>query len=178
MGATKRPLTTNDMPHGAGGNMEHTWKAYELTVIRTWSEKVGPRIESPQSAVNYFKDVAQDYTQESLWVLSVDGRNNMIGVTQVFKGTATGTSVSIADLLRPALLTGAVGFIMVHNHPSGDSEPSDQDINLTEEVLRACGYHDLTLLDHLVIGDNQFASIRSQKPNIWAALSKEDSHGF
>ena len=158
--------------------MEHTWKAYELTVIRTWSEKVGPRIESPQSAVNYFKDVAQDYTQESLWVLSVDGRNNMIGVTQVFKGTATGTSVSIADLLRPALLTGAVGFIMVHNHPSGDSEPSDQDINLTEEVLRACGYHDLTLLDHLVIGDNQFASIRSQKPNIWAALSKEDSHGF
>ncbi|NBW18346.1 MAG: hypothetical protein EBR82_61265 [Caulobacteraceae bacterium] len=115
MKAIKLPSKFSDMPHGAGGNMEHTWKAYELTVIRTWNDKVGPRIESPQSAVNYFKDVAQDYTQEALWVLSVDGRNNLIGVTQVFKGTATGTSVSIADLLRPALLTGAVGFIMVHN---------------------------------------------------------------
>lgn len=158
--------------------MDHTWKAYELTVIRSWSDKVGPRIESPQRAHEYFKDVAQDYTQEALWVLGVDGRNNLVGITQVFKGTATGTSVSIADLLRPALLTGAVGFIMVHNHPSGDAEPSDQDINLTEEVLRACGYHDLTLLDHLVIGDNNYVSIRSQKPNIWAQLQKEDAHGF
>jgi DNA repair protein RadC len=178
MGAIKRSSKTKAIPNGEGGSMDHQWKAYELTVVRRWSNKVGPRIESPSSAVAYFKDVAQDYTQEALWVLGVDGRNNIIGVTEVFKGTATGTSVSIADLLRPPLLTGAVGFIMVHNHPSGDAEPSDQDVNLTEEVLRACSYHDLTLLDHLVIGDNNFVSIRSQKPNIWAMLQKEDAHGF
>ena len=178
MGAIKRSSKTKAIPNGEGGSMEHQWKAYELTVVRSWSDKVGPRIESPASAINYFKEAAQDYTQEALWVLSVDGRNNLIGITQVFKGTATGTSVSIADLLRPALLTGAVGLVMVHNHPSGDAEPSDQDVNLTEEVLKACGYHDLSLLDHLVIGDNNFVSIRSQKPNIWAQFAREDNNGI
>ena len=178
MGSIKSSSKTRAIPNGEGGSMDHKWKAYELVVVRNWNDEVGPRIESPKQAHSYFIDTAKDNTQESLWVMSVDGRNNLIGITEVFKGTATGTSVSIADLLRPAMLTGAVGLVMVHNHPSGDSQPSNEDIRLTEEVLRACGYHDLTLLDHMVITPNDFTSIRSVEPGIWQALAKEDARGL
>jgi DNA repair protein RadC len=64
---------------------------------------------------------------------------------------------------------GGVGFALVHNHPSGDPEPSEEDVRLTAEVVAAARLLDLELLDHLVIGHGRWSSIRSQRPSVWAA---------
>ncbi|MEI6271261.1 MAG: JAB domain-containing protein, partial [Chloroflexota bacterium] len=89
---------------------------------------------------------------------------------KVYVGTATGTSVRIAEILRPVLDAGGVGFAVVHNHPSGDPEPSEEDVRLTAEVAAAARLLDLEFLDHLVIGGDRWVSIRSQRPTIWARV--------
>jgi DNA repair protein RadC len=103
-----------------------------------------------------------------LFVIAFGGRNNLLGIHRVYQGTATGTSVRIGELIRSALLMGAVGFALVHNHPSGDSQASDEDISLTSEVAKAASLLDLSFIDHLVVGSNgAFTSIRSGKPGIF-----------
>ena len=69
---------------------------------------------------------------------------------------------------------GGVGFGLVHNHLSGDPELSEGDLRLTAEVVAAARLLDLGFLDHLVIGRGRWASIRSQRPTIWAATVAPD----
>jgi len=144
------------------------WKAYELIVTRANPEELGPKVESPKDLVKYFSGVANNDLQESLFVISFNGRNDVIGITRAVQGTATGTSVAIGELMRPALLTGAVAVALVHNHPSGDHQPSDEDIRLTKEIVSAGRILDITILDHLVVSHTGFTSIRSMKPSMWS----------
>ena len=150
------------------------WKTYELTVHRVLTNVKGPKIESPIQLNSYFESMAKDELQESLFLISFNGRNDIIGITRVYSGTATGTSIAINEVLRPAILTGAVGIALVHNHPSGDSEPSDADKNLTKEIVNACRIMDLEFLDHMVMGADSYTSIRSQYPGIWEDSKRQE----
>ena len=100
------------------------------------------------------------------------GRNGLLTMRRVYVGTATGTSVRIGELMRPVLDHGGVGFALVHNHPSGDPEPSDEDLRLTAEVLAAARLLDVEFLDHLVLGHGRWASIRTVRGSIWEAGSE------
>ena len=75
---------------------------------------------------------------------------------------------------RGSVEGGGVGFGLVHNHLSGDPEPSEGDLRLTAEVVAAARLLDLEFLDHLVIGHGRWVSIRSQRPAIWAATAAPD----
>lgn len=144
------------------------WRKFEVEVTRKSMNVTKQfRVESPSKAAALFTEEAARRTTESLWVLTVDGRNGLMGIDQVYSGTATGTSVRIAELFRYAIATGGVGIVLVHNHPSGDHEASDEDISLTEEVVKAAKIMDIEMLDHLVISSEGFTSIRSQRPSIW-----------
>lgn len=147
------------------------WKAYELIVTRTNPEELGPKVESPKDLVNYFGSVANNELQESMFVVSFNGRNDVIGITRAVQGTATGASIAIGELLRPAMLTGAVAIALIHNHPSGDNSPSDEDLRLTKELVNAGRIMDISILDHLVISHSGFTSIRSMKPSMWSEAS-------
>lgn len=143
------------------------YKKYEFAIVRNQVELDMPRVESPAQAVELFAQFADEATKESLFVLIVDGRNGLVGVQELYRGTATGTSVRIAEIFTPILLNAGVGFVLVHNHPSGDHEPSEEDAKLTQEVIRASKLLDIQMLDHLVIGSGGFSSIRSQRPSLW-----------
>lgn len=146
------------------------WKRFEVQVSRTAkAEPKAFRIERPAAAVELFTEDAERLTQESLWVLTLDGRNGLMGIERVYQGTATGTSVRIGELFRYAVAVGGVGIVLVHNHPSGDAQPSDEDIRLTSEVLSAAKLLDIEFLDHLVIASGGFTSIRSSNGSIWSA---------
>jgi DNA repair protein RadC len=144
------------------------WRKFEVEITRKetgLSEEL--RVQSPTIAANLFTQEAARRTTESLWVLTLDGQNGLMGVDHVYSGTATGTSVRIAELFRYAVATGGVGIVLVHNHPSGNHEASDEDINLTAEVVRAARIMDIEMLDHLVVSTSGFTSIRSQRPSMW-----------
>ena len=137
--------------------------------IAAWWPADRPRVQSPADLAAITLPVFGRATQEELHVAIVDGRNGLLALRRVYVGTATGTSVRIGELLRPVLDHGGVGFALVHNHPSGDPEPSDEDLRLTAEVLAAARLLDVEFLDHLVLGHGRWASIRTMRGSIWGA---------
>lgn len=148
------------------------YQKYEFSIVRRELNPRDMRIENPISAVDYFKEFAIGASNESLFVVVLDGRNNLIGIQEVYRGTATGTSVRIAELFTPVLLSHGVGMVVVHNHPSGDHEPSDEDKRLTVDIVKAARILDIEMLDHLVIGKDKFTSIRSVNPGMWEVFDR------
>ena len=145
-----------------------------LETVASWWPAGRQRVQSPADLAALAMPLLARREQEELHVAVVDGRNGLLALHQVYVGTATGTSVRIAELLRPVVDGGGVGFALVHNHPSGDPEPSEEDLRLTAEVAAAARLLDLEFLDHLVSGRGRWTSIRSQRPTIWAATAAPD----
>jgi DNA repair protein RadC len=144
------------------------WSHYEIEITRkSTGNEYRPKITSPHTAYLLFKKTAESTDQEGLWVLSLDGQNGLIGIQKVYTGTATGTSVRIAEIVRTTIIQNAPGMVIVHNHPSGNTEPSEADLQLTSEMCRAAALLDIELLDHLVIGGDDYTSIRAGNQNLW-----------
>lgn len=126
------------------------------------------RVESPKSLADFMAPIVEGQTQESMFAVAFDGRNNVLSVDEIYKGTATGTSIRIGELFKPLIVLGGVGVALVHNHPSGDPEPSEEDYKVTKAIVDAGNILDVTVLDHLVIGEGgKFVSIRSQRPSMF-----------
>jgi len=138
--------------------------AHDLTA---WWPAERTRVQAPADLAAIAQPLFGRSAHEQLHIAIVDGRNGLLDMRHVYTGTATGTSVRIGELLRPVLEAHGVGFAAVHNHPSGDPEPSDEDLRLTSELLAAARLLDLEFLDHLVIGHGRWVSIRSKQPAIW-----------
>ena len=137
--------------------------------ISAWWPAERTRVQAPADLAAIAQPIFGRSAQEQLHIAIVDGRNGLLDLRHVYTGTATGTSVRIGELLRPVLEAHGVGFAAVHNHPSGDPEPSDEDLRLTSELLAAARLLDIEFLDHLVIGHGRWVSIRSKQPSIWSA---------
>lgn len=100
---------------------------------------------------------AEDAT-ESFVVIAVDARNRTIGWTLAGRGGVTGCPVEPGSVFRPALIQGAVGVVLAHNHPSGDPTPSAEDVALTERLVRAGDLLGVRVLDHVIVGrDGSFS---------------------
>jgi DNA repair protein RadC len=135
--------------------------------LTSWWPAERARVQAPADLAAIAQPLFGRSPQEQLHIAIVDGRNGLLDLRHVYTGTATGTSVRIGELLRPVLEAHGVGFAAVHNHPSGDPEPSDEDLRLTSELLAAARLLDIEFLDHLVIGHGRWVSIRSKQPSIW-----------
>jgi DNA repair protein RadC len=156
------------------GVPSHTAELVARTVaaageLTAWWPAERTRVQAPADLAAIAQPIFGRSAQEQLHIAIVDGRNGLLELRHVYTGTATGTSVRIGELLRPVLEAHGVGFAAVHNHPSGDPEPSDEDLRLTSELLAAARLLDIEFLDHLVIGHGRWVSIRSKQPSIWGA---------
>jgi DNA repair protein RadC len=96
---------------------------------------------------------------EELWLLALDGRSRLRAVRCVAKGGLHGMGVRAADALRLALRAAASGFVLVHNHPSGDPTPSAEDIAFTRRIADAAAVVGIPLLDHVVVAREGFSSV-------------------
>ena len=100
--------------------------------------------------------------QEQLRVLLLDAKNRLVGQRVIYQGNISQVMVRIAEVLRPAVAEAVPHLIMVHNHPSGDPEPSVADIALTREIYKGAKLLGLDLLDHVVIGGEDFVSFKDR----------------
>ena len=96
---------------------------------------------------------------EELWLLALDGRNRVRAIRCVAKGGLHGMGVRAADPIRLALRSAASGFVLVHNHPSGDPAPSAEDVEFTRRVAAAAAVVGTPLLDHVVVASEGFSSV-------------------
>ena len=89
--------------------------------------------------------------QEQFIVMLLNRNNSVLGLYKVSKGGITGALVDIRLIMVAALKSLATGIILSHNHPSGNTQPSQQDIKLTEQIKDACKLMDIALLDHVIV---------------------------
>jgi DNA repair protein RadC len=117
-------------------------------------------ITAYMDAVNSIKDIA-NADQESFWVIGLDIKNKEVLKECVFLG---GLSSCIADpriIFKRLLMAGCASFICVHNHPSGSSDPSDEDKAVARRLLEGASILNLTMLDNIIIGENIFSFARA-----------------
>ena len=101
-------------------------------------------------------------SQEQMRVLLLDWRNNVIGQRVVYQGNIYSVVLRTAEVLRPAVIESAPQIIVVHNHPTGNPEPSAQDIAVTKDIAQAGSLLGIELLDHVVIGGDGAVSLKDR----------------
>ncbi len=133
--------------------------ALELGRRRTNDEaKEVKKISSSSSAYEVFRPKMQDLPHEEFWVMLLSRSNKVLDVQLVGRGGVSGTVADVKIILKLALERLASGIIISHNHPSGNLQPSQSDINLTKKIKEASRYMDISLLDHIIVSDEGYFS--------------------
>jgi len=130
--------------------------------MNAWNPEKPPAIHSPADAAELVKLDMMPLEQEELWVILLDTRNRVIEIDKTYKGSVNSIQVRAGELFKKAIKISAMHIIIVHNHPSGDATPSPDDVALTRTVVQAGKLLDIDVLDHLVIGKNQWVSLKDR----------------
>ncbi len=119
-------------------------------------------ILSPSDCVSYLSAEMKHLTQEHFVVLFLDTKNFIIGKKTIFIGSLNKAIVHPREVFKEAIKRSSAAVICAHNHPSGDPTPSQQDIQLTHRLYEAGELIGIKVLDHLIIGDDQFTSLKEK----------------
>lgn len=119
-------------------------------------------ITQSKDAAEILIPLMRDLGHEVFYVLYLSQSSSVIRCEHIGKGGLTSTVADIRIILKSALLNSASRLIVAHNHPSGNLKPSREDIAMTEKLKEAAALMDIKLLDHLVIGDNNYCSMADE----------------
>ena len=111
-----------------------------------------PVLDNPESIAGLLRDQNRAYTVESLQVIFLNTRRRMIGMQTVSQGTLDTILVHPREVFATAITKKASAIVLVHNHPSGDPTPSEADIKVTRDLIRAGQLLKIELLDHVILG--------------------------
>ena len=114
---------------------------------------------SSTDVARYFMPRLRDLRKEIFLVLMLDARNTLIRGVTVSVGSLTASIVHPREVFKPAILDSAASVIFVHNHPSGDPSPSQDDIKITAQLVEAGLLLDIKVLDHIICGRKTFTSM-------------------
>ena len=120
-------------------------------------------IKSPKDAARLFMPRLRDIKKEIFQVLLLNSKNNIIDIIEIEEGTVDHANPEIREIALKALQNFAAGIIAVHNHPSGDPEPSKEDMTFTRNLTTACRALEIDIIDHIIIGDNKYYSFAEHK---------------
>jgi DNA repair protein RadC len=118
----------------------------------------GEKLHSPEQVVAHLGARMRRYRQEVFVALLLDSRHRLIGEVEVSRGSLNQSLVHPREVFAPALRESAAAILVVHNHPSGDPQPSREDHEVTQRLVRAGEILGIRLVDHLVIGGHDFTS--------------------
>jgi len=124
------------------------------------------QITSSYQVYEIFQPALGDLKHEEVWALLLNRSNKVIKKIQVSKGGITGTVVDIRLIIKQALENLSPNIILTHNHPSGNSHPSQDDNHITMKLKDACQLLDINLIDHVIICDQEYYSYK-EKSNIF-----------
>jgi DNA repair protein RadC len=119
-------------------------------------------INSPSDAADMVRYEMSALDQEHLRVMLLDRRNRVLEVVEVYKGSVNSSQVRVGELFKEAVRKNASAIIVVHNHPSGDPTPSPDDVAVTRAIVQAGKLLDIDVLDHLVIGQGKWVSLKER----------------
>lgn len=120
------------------------------------------KVSSPEDIAYLFEDSFFMENQEIVRLISLNTKNIVISIKEIFKGGLNSSIVHPREIFKEALSMSAAAIILCHNHPSGDPTPSIEDVNITKRI-KACGeLMGIELLDHVILGKNKFISLKQK----------------
>jgi DNA repair protein RadC len=118
-----------------------------------------PQLDGPAKAVSFLVGQLGHCLIEYFCIIFLDARMRVITFEKMFRGTVDGSAVHIREVVREVLDRNAVSVIFAHNHPSGDPDPSQADIQITKDLTAALRLFDVRVLDHFVVGGSNVTPI-------------------
>jgi DNA repair protein RadC len=146
----------------------HQFRLFMAEATRIYETRTGKLLEdaltirAPKDAYEFLRLEMEDLEQEQLRVINLNTRNRVVSTRMVYQGSANMVTARAAEVFRPAIIDNAPCLIVAHNHPSGDPSPSPEDVQFTQQLVRAAKLSDLELLDHIVIGKGRFVSLKER----------------
>jgi len=126
------------------------------------SERYGQKIETPKDVFDILKNDLGSKKKEHFKLLSLNSRNHLISIDDISIGTLTASLAHPREIFYPAIKNSAATIILVHNHPSGDSTPSKEDIKITKRLIKVSQLLGIKISDHLIIGGDKFFSFKEK----------------
>jgi len=159
-GVLEAPLEELQQIDGIGAHSAFGIKLVQEVAREFLKEKIveQPVYKSAQEIFDYLYHSMRDLKKETFKVLYLNKGNQIIDVVDLFEGTADSSSVSPREVMESALKHNAAALILVHNHPSGNPEPSQSDRQITKDLVYAGSIMGIRVLDHIVIGNDKYHS--------------------
>lgn len=138
----------------------------KLKVVREKSEEYDFNpVKTPEDVVEIINKVfdMKNLAEEIVVLITLDTKHNITGIFEVSHGSVDESIVHPREIYKRAVMHNASSIIIVHNHPSGNPEPSDIDIQITKNLARAGEIIGIKLLEHIIIGENQYVSMAEKR---------------
>ena len=139
----------------------------ERIKIEGWEQLSVSAISTPYDTANLVEPFLKEADREMMLVIGLDTKNKPTVISIVAMGTLNRSTVSTREVFKPLLLSNSIRFIVVHNHPSGNTNPSKNDLKITQKLKKAGEMMEIVLLDSIIYGDD----IRSLLANDWGGVS-------
>lgn len=124
--------------------------------------QIGEQVASPQTLSSYFMERLRHEKSECFIVTFLDTKCKMLGYEMISKGSLTASIVHPREVYKAAIQKSAHSIVVLHNHPSGDPSPSQEDIKMTQRLKSAGEMIGIPLIDHIIIGDKSYKSLREE----------------
>jgi len=163
-GMSKATIEELSAIHGVGiAKAAQIQAAFELAKRQDLEQDISKfTINDPQSMVKAIRADIKDKAKEHFKLVLLNTRNKVIGITTISIGTLNASLVHPREVFREAIQRSASSVILVHNHPSDDLEPSEEDIRLTRRMVEAGKIMGIEVLDHIIIARHSFLSMKSR----------------
>ena len=119
-------------------------------------------VKSSETVFKLFHPILGDLDHEEFWLLMLNRANRVLGRFKVSQGGLSGTVIDTRIILKKALDNLASSIVVCHNHPSGNNQPSDADVKITEKLKKAAEMLEIKLLDHVIIADKSYFSFADE----------------
>ena len=136
---------------------------YKVMLVRenTETKTKTKFINSPDDVNKIIQSYLNGVDREHFVIMLLNRKNGIIGINTVSVGDLSSSIVHPREVFKPAIVAGAASIIICHNHPSGDPTPSRQDLLVTKRIKEAGDILGIDVLDHIIIGDGRYASLKA-----------------
>lgn len=147
--------------------MSYIFTKYKLQIVKEESHRyeVNNKISCPEDMVKVLTSILQiqNEPEEVVILITLNTKNKVTGLFEVSRGNINSSMFNGREIFKRAILNNASSIILAHNHPSGDCEPSKQDINATKNIKEAGELLGIELLDHIIVGDDNYISLKNKR---------------
>ena len=157
--SVKDILKIKGLGKGTITKLEALWELYNRFSINKKLEK-NYIISKPEDIYDLVKDDMKYFEQEHFRILMLNTKNIVINIKDIFIGASNSSVIETRKVFKEALKYNAKNITICHNHPSGDPDPSKEDVNISLRIKEAGKIIGIDLLDHIIIGDNRFISLK------------------